>query len=265
MISLLPFQRFFSLFKSDSSSSLKKQSSLTFVGLGPGDPDLLTIAAVNAINDANLVAYPVAYKGSKSIAREIAIDLIKNKKSLPILLPMVTDNQILNKAWANASNQLLEAIDSYGKVVFVCQGDPSLYSTSAYLLYYIKHSKVNIEIKVIPGITSFTAAAAKCQLPLSLQKEDLIVKTVPDEPQELKQLLDKVTLSNQVLVLLKLGPKWLWVREILKKKNLLEETFFAHRIGFHDELLVKAGDVNINKVSYFSLLIIRKSPDYIFS
>ena len=235
-----------------------------FVGLGPGDPSLLTIAAVDAINNANLVAYPVAYEGAESIAREIAISLIKNKKSLPITLPMVTEKDVLNKAWKLASNQLLEAVDSYRKVAFICQGDPSLYSTSSYLLHYIKKDESNYNIKVIPGVTSFNAAAAVAQVPLSLQKEDLIVKTVPDDSQKLEELLDRVILYNQVLVLMKLGPRWYWVRELIKNKNLLEETFFAHRVGFHDQVIVKAKDVKLERITYFSLLIIRKPPSYIF-
>ena len=70
---------------------------MTFVGLGPGDPNLLTIAAVKAINNANIVAYPVAYKGAQSIAKEIAACRLRNKKLLPIYLPMVTDKNVLNE------------------------------------------------------------------------------------------------------------------------------------------------------------------------
>ena len=98
-----------------------------------------------------------------------------------------------------------------------------------------------------------------------MQKEDLLIHPVPDDSSKLDELLDKVILSNQVLVLLKLVPKWSWVKELIKNKNLLEETFFAHRIGFHDQVIVKAKDVKLEKISYFSLLIIRKSPSYIFS
>ncbi len=252
------------MFKAKKNSLIKNQS-LTFVGLGPGDPSLITIGAVDAINDANLVAYPVAYKGAKSIAREIAISLIKNKRSLPIVFPMVKEKDVLNKAWENASNQLSEAIESYGKVVFICQGDPSLYSTSSYVLHCLKYNQAKYNIKVIPGVTSFNAAAASAQLPLSLQKEDLIIKPTPDEKVKLEQLLDEVVLSNKVLVLLKLGHRWLWAKEIIKKKNLLEETIFAQRIGFYDEVIVNAADVKLEKISYLSLLIIRKSPDYIYS
>ena len=241
------------------------RSSLTFVGLGPGDPNLLTIAAVDAINNANIIAYPVAYIGAKSIAKEIATSVIKNKKLLPILLPMVTDKVVLKRAWGNACNQLLEAADHWGKIVFICQGDPSLYATSSYLLYYIKNNYSKYNLKVIPGVTSFNAAAAVACMPLSLQKEDLLVLPTPDDPQKLNELLDEVIISKKVLVLIKLGVRWLWVREIIKKKNLLENTLFAQKVGFDDEIIVNAVNVQIEKASYFSLLIIRQSPNYIFS
>ncbi len=259
MTFLDPFEKIISIYKS------KKKQTLTFVGLGPGDPNLLTIAAVDAINHANLVAYPVAYQGAKSIAKDIAINLIKNKKTLPLVLPMVRDNKKLNSAWKIARNQLLEGIESFRKVVFICQGDPSIFSTSYYLLHYLKCNEANYEIKVIPGVTSFNAAAAIYKSPLSLQKESLLIKPAPDEPDKLYELLDEVISSNQVLVLLKLGSRWLWMKEIIKKKNLLEETIFAQRIGFNDEIIVRASDVKLKEISYFSLLIIRKSPNYIFN
>ena len=140
-----------------------------------------------------------------------------------------------------------------------------MYATSAYILYYIKHKDPECNVKVIPGVTSFNAASASAQLPLSLQNEPLLVLPTPDEPEKLYKLLDEVILYNKVLILLKLGCRWLWVREILKEKDLMAETLFAQRVGFDDEMMIKAEDVKLEKASYFSLLIIRKSPDYIFS
>ncbi len=231
---------------------------LIFVGLGPGDPKLLTIAALDAIRHATLVAYPIANLEGTSIAREIAFNFIKHKKCLPLYFPMVKDSNVLRSAWEKASYQLIDAVEKGEQVVFLCQGDPSLYATSAYILHLVQSKYPSNSFKVIPGVSSINAAAAEAKLPLALQREELLVCPVPDIPQELEELIEfNVIHSKKVLVLMKLGKRWPWVREILSKKNLLSKTILAKRIGFPDQLIAKASNVDSQNVPYFSLLIIR--------
>ncbi|AAP99432.1 MULTISPECIES: precorrin-2 C(20)-methyltransferase [Prochlorococcus] len=251
------YKRILSIFN-PSLSSLKSKTGITFVGVGPGDPKLLTIAAVEAIKKATLVAYPVAKLGSKSMASEIACSFIKNKKCLPIVFPMITDNEALKRAWAFGANKLIEEVKKGEEVVLLSQGDPSLYSTSAYILLEIKSNFPLIPLKVIPGISSFNAAAAEAQFPLSLQKEELLICAVPDNPNHLKEMLDNAIKTKRVLVLIKLGKRWEWVRKVLDEKGLLTKTLFAKRIGFADQLTIKANNISNEEAPYFSLLIIRE-------
>ncbi len=249
------------IFRIDKKSFFSK-AGLTFVGIGPGDPDLLTIAAVNAINRATLVAYPVAKKGGKSIAAEITKRFLRDKRCLPIYFPMVKDYNQLRSAWRLASIQLIEAISKGEEVVLLCQGDPSIYATSAYILIQIKLNDPLFPVKVIPGVTSFSAAAAAAQLPLSLQKEDLLVSPVPNTFDELEDLLDNnLVYPGRVIVLMKLGKRWPWVRDLLYKKDLLKKTTLAKNIGSDDELIVKASEIDTDHIPYFSLLIIREEPN----
>ncbi len=257
------FPNLFSISKTNENSSTPN-SGLTFVGVGPGDPDLLTIAAVNAISKASLVAYPVAGIGKESMALNIASEFVKHKKCLPIFLPMIKDIKILQRAWIDAGKQLVKEVCQGKEVVFLSQGDPSLYSTSSYLLLFVKERYPSLSVKVIPGVSSFNAAAAAAKLPLSLQKEDLLLASAPDEPEKLNALLDEVIFSNKVLILLKLGSRWKWIKEIISKKNLLENTLLAQRVGFSDEVIVKGSEVDLKNTLYFSLLIVRKNPDYVF-
>ncbi len=238
---------------------------LTFAGVGPGDPSLLTLAAVNAINKASIIAYPVARLSAKSIAREIVSEFLEGKKCLPIILPMIKDIEKLKIVWTDAANQLIAEAVKGQSIVFICLGDPSLYSTSAYLIHYIKQKEPSLLMKVIPGVSSFNAASALAKIPLSLQKEDLLVCPVPDHPKKLEKLLDDVIDFGKVLVLLKLGNNWPWVERILIKKSLIESTIFAQKIGFPDQILLKASDVRLEEPSYFSLLIVRKKIDYLLN
>ncbi len=246
-----------------NNSFFKPKPGLTFIGVGPGDPKLLTIAALDAIKEASIVAFPVAKLGGNSIAGEIAFDFIKHKKLLPLVFPMVIDPDELRTAWEQASSKLVNAVNHGEKVVLLCQGDPSQYATSSHILNIVKLNKPSFTIKVIPGITSFSAAAAEAQLPLALQREEMLVCTVPDDPLEFEALLDinLINSSNKVLVLLKLGKRWPWVKDMLNKKNLLNKTILAKRIGFPDQLVSNARDFIGDSLPYFSLLIIRNIPE----
>ena len=106
--------------------------SMKIVGVGPGDPSLLTLGAINAIQDATLIAYPVSVKGGPSLAAQIASNWISvDKKLLEICFPMVKDPIILKNAWKKAGNQLINAVQKGENVVFLSQGDTSLFSTAS--------------------------------------------------------------------------------------------------------------------------------------
>ncbi len=234
---------------------------LTLIGVGPGDPSLLTIAALDAIKEATLVAYPISKIDAKSMAAEIAAKWIKNKNQLPLIFPMVEDFELLENAWKDACRKLNRAVKEGENVVFLSQGDCSLYSTSSYVLIYMKALYSECLLKLIPGVNSFSASAAIGLFPLSLQKESLLVTPAPKDKEKLENLLNESKTLRRVLVLLKLGNKWTWIRPVLKELGLLENTLYAKRVGFSDQQVTPANQIADNEDAYFSLLIIRsKKP-----
>ena len=234
--------------------------TITITGVGPGDPSLLTLAAVNAIQDSTVVSFPVSIKGGESLAEKIASKWIsKDKKKLPLHFPMVDDQNILKKAWRVAGNELMKMVEKGERVVFLSQGDTSLFSTGSYLSKELEKNHPECVVKLIPGVTSFSAAAATCKFPIAFQNEQLLVVPVPELPEELKVILSEAALMKRVVVLLKLGKKWTWVKPLLKELNLLESSIFAERVGFSDELICKASNLSSESRPYFSLLLIRQS------
>ena len=165
-------------------------SSLTLVGVGPGDPSLMTLSAVQAIQEATVVAYPVSKQGADGIAVNIAAAWItEEKKRLPLLFPMVEASSPRKQAWQLASEKLVSLVAKGEQVAFLCQGDVSLFASSSYLLLYIKANYPTCSIALIPGINSFSAAAALGHLPLALQKDQLLVLPTPDRSEDLEELL----------------------------------------------------------------------------
>jgi len=234
--------------------------SLIIIGVGPGDPSLLTLAAVDAIKDSTVVSYPVSMRGGVSLAAKIASKWIsKDKKKLPLYFPMVNDQKTLKKSWRVAGDELIKLVEEGEKVVFLAQGDISLFSTGSYLSKELETHHPGCDVKLIPGITSFAAAAAISQLPLAFQDEQLLILPVPDSSEDLKVILSQAALIKRVVVFLKLGKKWTWVRPLLKELGLLEKSIFAEKVGLLDQKIVRASTLSSEIRPYFSLLLIRQS------
>ena len=233
---------------------------LTITGVGPGDPSLLTLAAVKAIQKSTVVSYPVSILGGESLAEKIASEWIsKDKKKLPLHFPMVNDQKTLKKAWRVAGNELIKMVDKGERVVFLAQGDISLFSTGSYLAKELENHHPDYGVKLIPGITSFSAAAATSKLPLAFQEEQLLVVPVPESSEKLKVVLSEAAMTNRVIVLLKLGKKWTWVKPLLEELDLLESSLLAERVGFSDQQILRASNLSSESRPYFSLLLIRQS------
>ena len=234
--------------------------NLIITGVGPGDPSLLTLAAVDAIQESTVVSYPVSIRGGESLAMKIASKWIsKDKKQLPLYFPMVEDTKTLKKAWRVAGNELMKMVEKGERVVFLAQGDISLFSTGSYLSKELEKHHSECVVELIPGITSFAAAAAKSKSPLAFQDEQLLIVPVPESSDELKVILYEAGLKKRVVVLLKLGKKWTWVKPLLKELDLLESSLFAERVGFADQQIVRASNLSPENRPYFSLLLIRQS------
>ena len=234
--------------------------SLTLAGVGPGDPSLVTLAAVRAIQNATVIAYPVSRQGEESVAAKIVGSWISAEKlQLPLLFPMVTEVEPRKRAWRNAGDQLAEAVANGERVVFLCQGDVSLFSSSSYVLLEIKANHPECPVKLIPGVNAVSAAAAAGCWPLCLQRDQLLILPTPDEPSSLEALLHEAACSKRVLALLKLGNRWIWVRPILSKMGLLSSSLFAQRVGFSDQKIMKASEVKATSRPYFSLLLVRQT------
>ena len=237
---------------------------LTLVGVGPGDPNLLTVAAVRAIEAASLVAFPVARFEGEGMAARIAAPWIRShQRRLPLVFPMVAEAEPRRQAWHAAAVELAAAVAAGERVVLLCEGDASLYASCSYVLLRLAAHHPTCPVVVVPGIPAVAAAAAAASSqglpwPLALQNESLLIRPTPDTPAELEQLLQWALEESVVLALLKLGQRWVWVRPLLARWGLLEQALFAKRVGWEDQLLAPAAQVAASEQPYFSLLLVRQ-------
>jgi precorrin-2/cobalt-factor-2 C20-methyltransferase len=242
-----------------ANASLCAPAGLTVVGVGPGDPELLTVAAVRAIAAAAVVGYPVARPEAQGMAATIAAPWIRpEQRRLPLLFPMVAEAEPRRQAWHAAADALAAEVAAGHAVVLLCEGDASLYASASYALLAVAERHPNCPVRVIPGITSVAAAAAAGRWPLALQRDGLLIRPTPDSPAELEALLEQAAAAGTVLALLKLGQRWGWVRPLLAQRGLLERALFAQRVGWPDQLLAPALEVPGEEQPYFSLLLVRQ-------
>ena len=249
----MTIKKFLNIFTSFKSTL----GTLTIVGVGPGDPSLLTIAAVEAIKKAKVIFYPISNDNKKSFAAEIVKKHTKFKKNIPIIFPMARKDFDPDEIWFNAVEKILKFIKNGESVVLLCLGDTSLFASSSNILRLIKHNYPEIITKTIPGISSLSAAAALNDFDLVKKGETLIIKECPSSNSELTSLITENKRNKTVLAIMKIGKRWNLVREILKKEDIINSSLIALNVGMPDQIIQYAAQYKKDIMPYFSLILIR--------
>lgn len=174
------------------------------VGVGPGDPELITIKAARHIEQADVLCY-VANENGESQALTIVQSLIDSgSEHLPVVINMFTGddrcqaNSHANQAYDLASEQISEQVKQGKKVVFLCEGDPLFYGSFGYVLERLKDQ---VECAVVPGITSVNSASAVMQTPLTMLRESFLVLPGYSTDVEMAQALAQ----HDTVVIMKAG------------------------------------------------------------
>ncbi len=224
------------------------------VGIGPGDPELITIKARRIIAEADVVAVPKTAAEKESLAQTIAEDALeKGKEILELLFPMSFDAKVLEKSWQEAIKKIRDKLEQGKIVAFITLGDPTIYSTYMYL-----HKQLHQEgyaAEIIPGITSFCAAAARAGISLGENREAIAIVPSAYECDNLENILQ----SFDNIVLMKLSKSLPKLKELLKAEGLSERAVLVSKCGMKDEKVTY--DLSLpdgEKISYFSTMIVKK-------
>lgn len=220
---------------------------LSGVGVGPGDPELLTLAAVHAIEKADIIAFPGKTK-EESTAYAIPAAVVcgySEKAALPIGLPMTKDPKDLKTIHERAAGLLEEYLRDGKDVVFLTLGDPSFYSTYAYIDEKVRAD--GFETEIIPGVPSFSAIAAKLQVPIALGSETVKIQTGLDW---------NLDTDTENLIILKAGRNAGKIRDQLKTAGF--KAAMVCNAGMKDEKIYATIDDIPEMEGYFSLMLATK-------
>jgi len=223
------------------------------IGLGPGDPELMTLKAARLIGAAQLFAYP-ALPGVDSLARSIAADLLpEGAVELVVEVPMRVERSPAQQAYDTGAARIAEVLEAGQDVVFLCEGDPFFYGSFMYL-----HARLSgrFRVEVVPGVTSLSAASARAGLPLVARNEVLSVLPAPLEDAALMAGIR----GADALAILKVGRHLGRVRDILSRLGLLERAVYVERASMAGERLLPLSEAP-DPAPYFSMILITKGAD----
>ncbi|NLL18497.1 MAG: precorrin-2 C(20)-methyltransferase [Clostridia bacterium] len=225
------------------------------IGVGPGDPDLITMKAVKVLAQVSVVCVPRARAGQPSLALSIAREYLSPEaKVVELTMPMTEVREKLESAWREAAKTILGYLQAGEQVAFLTIGDPSLYSTFSYVNNVLQQEEAWLDTEVIPGISSFSAAAARLGRPLAEGDEPLVVMPTPQGLDLSNELIDQ---SN--LVLMKVSRDFDKLVHELSQNHRLSEAALVSRVGQSQEFIT--GDLEAlqgQKIDYLSLIISRK-------
>jgi precorrin-2/cobalt-factor-2 C20-methyltransferase len=226
------------------------------LGVGPGDPDLLTIKAVKVLNEVDAVFTAASTGNEYSLARDIASPHLKPGTAVETLnFPMTSDGEELNRAWSANAEKVAEALRSGRSAAFLTLGDCLTYSTYSYLLPYLRRSVPEARIVSVPGITSYQLAAARLNRPLCLNSESFTVLSGSGGEESFSSLLD----MSDNLAIMKSYRGREKVIGLLREKGLAASTALCSQLGLPDERVTDGLDGGFpDDPSYFTVLLVNK-------
>ena len=228
------------------------------VGVGPGDPDLITLKAVNVLKSSAVIAVPRSSDKGSSRALDIIRGTVglEGKEILELPFPMTKDRAALDASRRQAASLVAERLAQGKDVAFITLGDPLVFSTFSYLMPFVKELSPRSLIKSVPGVTSFSAAASRLCAPLAETDERVIIVPAAYELDKVRQAL----LSAETIVLMKVNKAIDAITGLIIEAGLIENSIFVSRAGWpEEEVVTDLRTLKGTKPDYFSMIIIRKN------
>jgi len=223
------------------------------VGVGPGDPELITLRAVKYLGRAKVVFAACSTKNDYSRSLDAVREhLAEDAQVVRLGFPMTRDPDELQQAWTENARQVAEALRQGLDAAFLTLGDPMLYSTFGYLLKALKSILPEAEVLIAPGITSYQEAAAKTQTILAESHGSLAVTSGVSDIERLKDL----TRAADSAVILKAYRNFNEIRAALEETGRAKDAVFASRLGMPGQALIKGLDNVPGDPHYLSLIIV---------
>ncbi len=227
------------------------------IGVGPGDPDLLTVKAAKILASCKHVFVPKAKHDRDSVALSIAQTHIPWDAQIhEVLFPMITDKDELMKRWEESARRIASVLETGEDACFLTLGDTFLYSTYIYLLRSLRIVLPAVKVMTVPGITAFSAAAAASEFPIGEGKESVIIIPTADDLDAVRNALH----SGGTLVLMKVGKRLARIIGLLESAGAIARSVFISHVGMENERIVRDLETlrgEAPETGYLSIILVR--------
>ena len=221
------------------------------IGVGPGDPELITVKALRRLRAAPVVAYPAPEQGASFARGIVARWLSPAQIELAIRVPMASARFPAEAVYDSAADAIAGHVGAGRDVAMLCQGDPFFYGSFMYLFARLAE---RVPVEIVPGVSSLTACAAAAHWPLAARDDALMVLPASLGDDELARRLA----AADSIALIKLGRHFARVREVLRRLGLAGNARYIERATTASERVLPLDAVDAASVPYFSLILLHR-------
>lgn len=231
-----------------------KKGVLYGIGVGPGDPELITLKAHRIVSSAKVVAYPAPDDGD-SFARSIVSGFLTEQQTeIPIVIPMRVERFPAAAIYDAAAEDIAGHLAAGSDVVVLCEGDPFFYGSFMYLFERLSD---RFTCEIVPGVSSLMASAAALQRPLAARNDVLTVLPGP-LPDEVLQA--RIEASDGVAII-KVGRHFSRIRALIERMGLIAQAGYLERVTLENQQVLPLDECDAGKAPYFSMILIYKGAE----
>jgi precorrin-2/cobalt-factor-2 C20-methyltransferase len=223
------------------------------IGVGPGDPELMTLKAHRILRDTHVVAYPQPDTGP-SFARSIAAPyLTAAHLEVPFIVPMDVKRHPAKAVYDQAAETVSHHLDAGSDVVVLCEGDPFFYGSFMYL-----HERLagRYPVEIVPGVSSVMASAAAIARPLAARNDVLSIIPGPLEDERIRAQIA----ACEAVAIIKLGRHFARIRALIADLGLTDSAVYVERVSLANQRLMPLVDAQ-GEAPYFSMILIYKGAE----
>lgn len=221
------------------------------IGVGPGDPELLTLKAYRLLRAVPVLAYPAPERGP-SLARAIAAPHLNGARTeIAIRMPMVSARFPAREVYDRAAEELGGHLEAGRDVAVLCEGDPFFYGSFMFLFGRMAE---RFRVDVVPGVSSLTACAAVLGAPLAARNDVLAVVPAPLPEGELRNRLSRIDAA----AIIKIGRHFGKVRTLLTELGFADRARYIEHATMETQKVLPLEDVDPDKVPYFSTVLVHE-------